>query len=102
MFSGYSLASLQVEKFGLGINPSRLQLRFGTDLPLRRWTKIGVTPIIELAADFAMGDTDTDFDNTGHDRRGRRHPQHAARPASAAPPPRPRSATRSIRAPPCG
>ena len=57
------LASLQVEKFGLGINPSRLQLRLGADFPLRRFTKFGVTPIIELAADFATGDTDTDFDN---------------------------------------
>jgi outer membrane protein OmpA-like peptidoglycan-associated protein len=57
------LASLQVEKFSLGIKPSRLQLRFGMDFPMRKWTGIGVTPIFELAADFATDDSDADFEH---------------------------------------
>lgn len=60
----YSLASLQVEKFSLGINRSRLQIRLGLDLLLRRWTSIGLTPIVELAADVATGESDKDFDNS--------------------------------------
>ncbi len=61
VFTGYTLASLQVEKFALGMNPSRLQLRFGLDLPLRKWTGFGLSPIVEFAADFAVGDPDADF-----------------------------------------
>jgi outer membrane protein OmpA-like peptidoglycan-associated protein len=60
-FPGYSLASLQVEKFALGINPSRMQLRFGLDAPLKRFVNFGLTPILEVAADFALGDADADF-----------------------------------------
>lgn len=63
-FPNYPLSSLQVEKFALGINPSRLQLRIGLDAPLERWTKIGVTPILEFAFDIATTDSDLDFDNT--------------------------------------
>ena len=59
------LAALQVEKFALGINRDRLQFRLGIDAPLRKWTKIGVTPILEFAADVATGESDADFDNSG-------------------------------------
>lgn len=40
-FTNYSLASLQVEKHSLGIKPSRVQLKFGMDLPLRKYTGFG-------------------------------------------------------------
>ena len=58
---GYSVASLQVEKFALGINASRVQLKVGIDASLRKWTKIGVTPILEFGLDIATGDADADF-----------------------------------------
>ena len=61
-FKGYTLASLQVEKFALGINQDRMKFKLGLDFPLRKWTKIGVTPIIEFNADVATGDADADFD----------------------------------------
>jgi len=61
--ASYSLASLQVEKFALGMNHNRLKLKIAMDLPLRRWTGFGLTPIIEMNADFAVGLSDADFDN---------------------------------------
>ena len=61
-FKGYTLASLQVEKFSLGINQDRMQFKLGLDFPLRKWTKIGVTPMLEFNADVATGDADADFD----------------------------------------
>jgi OmpA-OmpF porin, OOP family len=61
-FKNYPLRSLIVEKFALGVNPSQFQLKFGTDLPLRRWIGFGLTPVIELAANFATGDADPDID----------------------------------------
>ncbi len=61
-FKGYTLASLQVEKFALGINQDRMMFKLGLDFPLRKWTKIGVTPILEFNADVATGDADEDFD----------------------------------------
>ena len=60
--ASYSLASLQVEKFALGINHDRLQMKVAMDLPLRRWTGFGLTPIIEINTDFAVGLSDADFD----------------------------------------
>jgi outer membrane protein OmpA-like peptidoglycan-associated protein len=63
-FEGYSLASLQVEKFALGIRPPRVEFKFGLDLPLRKYINFGLTPMIELCADFATGDADADF--SGH------------------------------------
>ncbi len=60
--NSYSLASLQVEKFALGMNKNRLQLKLGIDLPLRRWVGFGLTPIVELNTDFAVGLSDEDFD----------------------------------------
>ncbi|MCC6746599.1 MAG: OmpA family protein [Deltaproteobacteria bacterium] len=63
-FPGHSLQSLQVEKFALGINPSRMQLRFGTDVSLRKWTKIGLTPLAELGVDIATTTADADFNQT--------------------------------------
>lgn len=64
VFNQYTLASLQVEKFALGMNPSRLQLRFGVDLPMRKWIGFGLSPIVEVAADFATGDPDPDFNTS--------------------------------------
>ncbi len=61
-FKGYTLASLQVEKFALGINQDRMQFKLGMDFPLRKWTKIGVTPMLEFNADVATGEADPDFD----------------------------------------
>ena len=67
-FSSYRqtsrLPSLQVQKFSLGIKPNRLAIKFGADMPLQRWTHIGVTPLIELNLDVATGLSDEDFDNT--------------------------------------
>ncbi len=61
--SSYSLASLQVEKFALGINHNRVQLKIGLDLPLRQYIGFGLTPIVEINTDFAVGMSDADFDN---------------------------------------
>ncbi|MCA9667071.1 MAG: OmpA family protein [Myxococcales bacterium] len=62
VFNNYPLESLQVEKFALGINPSRLQIRFGLDLPLRKYLgSWGLTPIIEINLDVATGGEDPDF-----------------------------------------
>ena len=60
-FTGYPLASLQVEKFALGIRPSRVQVRVGLEAPLSRWIGWGLTPIVELGIDVATADADTDF-----------------------------------------
>ncbi|MCK5800674.1 MAG: OmpA family protein, partial [Deltaproteobacteria bacterium] len=60
-FPSYPLSSLQVEKFALGINPSRMQIRLGFDAPLQKWTKIGITPILEFNFDIATGSEDADF-----------------------------------------
>ncbi|MCB9558349.1 MAG: OmpA family protein [Deltaproteobacteria bacterium] len=60
-FDRYPLASLEVEKLALGIKPSRLQVRMGSDFRLRKWTGFGLTPIIELGLDVATGDEDSDF-----------------------------------------
>lgn len=57
----YSLNSVQVEKFALGINPSRLVFRLGLESPLARWTKIGVTPILEFNMTVATDSEDEDF-----------------------------------------
>lgn len=62
-FDNYPLASLQVEKFALGINPSRMQLKLGMDFDFRRWTGFGLTPLMEFNFDIATGDTDRDFDD---------------------------------------
>jgi OmpA-OmpF porin, OOP family len=62
-FTNYPLPSLQVEKFALGLNPSRLEIRFGLEFPLRKWLgSWGLSPIIELAANVATDDADADFD----------------------------------------
>ena len=60
--ASYSLASLQVEKFALGINHNRLKMKVAMDLPMRRWTGFGLTPIVEINTDFAVGISDADFD----------------------------------------
>lgn len=61
-FPGYSLASLQVEKFALGIRPSRMQLKLGMDMPLRKYLgSWGLTPMLEFEIDVATGDGDDDF-----------------------------------------
>jgi outer membrane protein OmpA-like peptidoglycan-associated protein len=62
-FTNYSLASLQVEKFALGIQPSRFQIKFGIDLSLRRWVGFGLSPIIEANVDIATGEPDPDFNH---------------------------------------
>jgi len=62
-FPGYSLAALQVEKFALGIRPSRMQIKFGLDVPLRKYINFGLTPMLEFAADVATGLEDEDFFN---------------------------------------
>ncbi|MFH2010377.1 MAG: OmpA family protein [bacterium] len=62
-FPGYSLASLQVEKFALGIRPKRLQLKVGLDAPLRKYLNFGLTPMLEFAVDVATGLEDEDFFN---------------------------------------
>jgi outer membrane protein OmpA-like peptidoglycan-associated protein len=54
-------ASLHVEKFSLGLNVSRFQMRFGVEAMLQRWTKIPVNPILEFAVDVATGSEDEDF-----------------------------------------
>lgn len=59
--NSYTLASLNVSKFALGINRSRFQMRLGIDAQLRRWTKIGLSPIIEWGLDIATGSGDSDF-----------------------------------------
>jgi len=60
-FPGYSTAAKQVEKFALGMRPSRMELKLGIDLPLRKYLNFGLTPIIEFEVDVATGDEDTDF-----------------------------------------
>jgi outer membrane protein OmpA-like peptidoglycan-associated protein len=60
-FDGYSVASMQVEKFALGIRPSRLQIKFGLDFQLRKYIGFGLMPILEVNADVATDDADPDF-----------------------------------------
>ena len=62
-FVGYPLASLQVEKFSLGMNKSRFQFKAGLEAPLRQFVGIGLTPLFEFALDYATGDADADFTN---------------------------------------
>lgn len=61
--SNYSLASLQVEKFALGIKPSRFQIKIGADFETRRWLGFGLRPILEFNIDVATGDPDPDFNH---------------------------------------
>jgi OmpA-OmpF porin, OOP family len=61
--SNYSLASLQVEKFALGIKPSRMQIKIAADFETRRWLGFGLRPILEFNIDVATGDPDPDFNH---------------------------------------
>ncbi|MFH1130595.1 MAG: carboxypeptidase regulatory-like domain-containing protein, partial [Pseudomonadota bacterium] len=62
-FTNYSLSSMQVEKFALGINPSRVQIKVGTDFSLRRWVGFGLSPIVEFGIDIATGASDPEIDH---------------------------------------
>lgn len=57
----YTLESLNVEKFALGVNRPRMQLKLGIDAQLRRWARIGLMPLAELGVDVATGSADNDF-----------------------------------------
>ncbi|MBK8482149.1 MAG: OmpA family protein [Proteobacteria bacterium] len=57
----YDLASLQVEKFALGINRSRLQLKLGAEGLLGRWTRIDLRPLLEWGLDLGTGSADGSF-----------------------------------------
>lgn len=57
----YDLASLQVERFALGINRSRVQLKLGAEGLLARWTRLDVRPLLEWALDLGTGGADPTF-----------------------------------------
>lgn len=58
---GYDLASLQVERFALGINRNRLQLKLGAEGLLARWTGLDLRPLLEWALDLGTGSADAAF-----------------------------------------
>ena len=60
-FASYPLSSLNVEKFSLGINRPRMQLKVGIDALLRQYVGIGLQPILEFNVDLATGGPDEDF-----------------------------------------